>query len=137
MHSPTTSISRSSHLRLVAAGRAPGFSAAIFSARVSATEVFGNCAVMMPAGGSNAEDFCVARLDRVALSFHRGRVVLHGLDILERPPPRLLHGLRMHRAQTAGIDRELLGVAAKAERLKQSCRVRIGRGLEDSVRTDD
>ncbi len=43
----------------------------------------------------------------------------------------------MHRAQAADIDDELLGIAAKAERLKQFRRVRIGRGLEDPVRPDN
>src|SRR6266852_5278784 len=121
---------------MVAAGRVPTFSATIFCASVSATEIFGSSDVMMTAE-SNAEEFGVARLDRVALFFHRGGVILHGLDVLERRAPRLLLGLRMRRAQAADIDDELLGVAAEAERLKQFCRVRIGRGLEDAVRSDD
>src|SRR5580692_4897639 len=87
--------------------------------------------------GSDAEDSCIARLDAVALLFHRDRVVLHGLDVLERHAPGLLLGLRMHRAQAADIDDELLGLAAEAERLKQLRRVRIGRALEYPVRTDD
>src|SRR5580692_1332747 len=87
--------------------------------------------------GSDAEDSCIARLDAVALLFHRDRVVLHGLDVLERHAPGLLLGLRMHRAQAADIDDELLGLRAEAERLKQPGRVRIRRVLEDAVGTDD
>src|ERR1700712_1164401 len=104
---------------MVVAGRVPGFSATIFSARVSATEVLGSSEVIVVAGCSNAEYFGVARLDRIALFFHRGRIILHGLDVLERPPPGLLLGLRMHRPQATNIDDQLLGVPAKAERLKQ------------------
>jgi hypothetical protein len=77
------------------------------------------------------EQLAVARLDRLALSFHRGGGVLHGLDVLQRFAPRLLRGLRMHRAQATDVDDELLGLPAEAERLKQFCRVRIGRTLED------
>src|SRR3954464_8162076 len=76
---------------------------------------------------SNAEDFCVARLDGLAFLLYRRRVVLHGLDVLERLAPRLLARLRMHRAEAADIDDELLRLAAEAERLEQPCRVRIGR----------
>src|ERR1035438_3831757 len=104
----------------------PGFSATIFSASVSATEVFGSWDVMIRFSASNVEQFGVMRLDRVALFFHRGRVVLHGLDVLERSAPRLFLGLRMHRAQAADIDDELLGITAEAERLEQLCRVRTG-----------
>src|ERR1700694_4738951 len=132
-----TSISRSSHLRLVSAGRVSALSATILCASVSATEIFGSWDVIIAVGGSNAEDFCIAYLDRVALFFNCGGVILHGLDVLEGRASRLLLGLRMHRAQAADIDDELLGVPAEAERLKQLCRVRIGRGLEDPVRTDD
>src|SRR5258706_7708886 len=132
-----TSISKSSHLRVVAAGRLPAFSATIFSASVSATEVFGSWDDIIAVDGSNAEDLGVTRLDRVAFFFHGCGVILHGLDILERLAPRLLLGLRMHRTQTADVDDQLLGVAAKAERLKQFCRVRMRRVLEDTVRADD
>ena len=45
--------------------------------------------------------------------------------------------LRMHRAQAADIDDELLRLAAEAEGLEQACRVRMRRGLEDAVRADD
>src|SRR6185369_15358009 len=117
-HKPTTSISKSSHLRVVIAGRAPAFSATIFSASVSATDVLGSSDVIVAANESNAEQLGVARLDRVALFFHRRGVILHGLDILERLAPRLLLILRVNRTQAANIDDELLGVAAKAERLK-------------------
>src|SRR5258708_37457453 len=101
MHRPTTSISKSSHLRLVAAGSLPASSATILSASVSATEVFGNSDVIvarLPAG-SNAEDFAVACLDRVALFFHSNRVILHGLDVLEALSARLLLGPRARRGQ--------------------------------------
>src|SRR4030081_1141170 len=103
---------------MVVAGRGPGFSAPIFAARVSATEVLGNSDVIVAAGHSNVEYFGVARLDRIALFFHRNRIILHGLDVLERPAPGLLLGLRMHRPQAADVDDQLLGVPAKAERLK-------------------
>src|SRR4051812_23527160 len=121
---------------MVTAGTAPGFSATILPASVSATEIFGSADVII-AGVSNAEDLGIARLDRVAFFFHGGRVVLHGLDLLEWLATRLLLGLRMRRAQATDIDNELLGVAAEAERLKQPRRVRIGRRLEHPVGTDD
>src|SRR4051794_3738582 len=83
---------------------------------------------------SDAEDFCIARLDRVALFFDCRGVVLHGLDVLERLAPGFLLGLRMRGPQAADVDNQLLGLAAEAERLKQSRGVRIGRILEDAVR---
>ncbi len=43
----------------------------------------------------------------------------------------------MHRAQAAGIDDELLRIAAEAERLKQFCSIRVRRALEDPVGPDD
>src|ERR1700754_1416917 len=86
---------------------------------------------------SNVEDLAVAGFDRCALFFDGGRIVLHGLDILERRAPRLFFCLRMRRAQAAGIDDELLRIAAEAERLEQLCRVRIRRSLEDAIGADD
>src|SRR5262245_59796286 len=100
MHRPTTSISRSSHLRVVAAGKAPGLTAAIFSARVSATEVFGNPGDI----ASDAEDLRVPRLDGFAFLLRRRRVVLQGLDVFQRRATSLLDGLRMHRAEAADVD---------------------------------
>src|SRR3981189_1532438 len=130
-------MSTSSHLRVVAAGRPPAFSATIFSASVSATEIFGSSDVIVGFGGSNVEQLGIVRLDGVALFFNRGGIILHGLDVLERLASSLFLGLRMHRAQAADIDDELLGVPAEAERLNQLCRVRMGRGLENAVRPDD
>src|SRR5258708_24153802 len=137
MHKPTTSISKSSHLRVVAAGRAPAFSATIFCASVSATEIFGSSDVMITADGSNAEKLGVTRLDRVALFFHRGGVVLHGLDVLKGRAPRLLLGLRMHRAQAPDIDAELLRIAAEAERMQQFFSIRARRAFEHPVGPGD
>src|SRR5205807_5425239 len=102
----------------------------------SATDIFGSRDVIAGAA-SNAEQLGIARLDRVALFFHGDRIVLHGLDILERLAAGLLLGLWMHRAQAADIDDELLCLSAEAERLEQFCRVRIWRGLEYPVRADD
>src|SRR5665213_3903188 len=90
-----------------------------------------------PPGESDVEDLAVAGLDGVALPFHSGSIVFHGLDLLEWLAPRLLLRLRMHRAQPAGIDDQLLRIAAEAERLEQLCGVRIGRALEDTVGADD
>src|SRR3954468_23776414 len=73
---------------------------------------------------SNVEQLGIMRLDRIALFFHRRRVVFHGLDILEWLASRLLPGVRMHRAQAADVDDELLCVTAEAERLEQLCGVR-------------
>src|SRR5262249_42118605 len=108
-------------------GSALAPSATIFSASVSATEIFGSSAFMIPA--SNVEDLAVARLDLLALLLNRRGVVLHGLDVLERLAAGLVLRVRVHRAQAADINDQLLGLAAERERLEQLCRIRIGRGL--------
>src|SRR4051812_7012533 len=118
MQRPVTSISRSSHLRVVAAGRLPGLTATILRASASATEISGR-PEDMAAGRreSDAEDLCIARLDRIALSFDRRGVVFHRLDVPERLAAWLLLRLGMRRAQAADVDDQLLRLAAEAERL--------------------
>src|SRR5215831_19480034 len=86
---------------------------------------------------SDVEDLRIARLDRLTLFFDRRRIVLHGLNLLERLAARLVLRVRMHGAQAADIDDELLRLAAEAEGLKKFCRIGIGRGLEDAVRSND
>src|ERR1700742_3137875 len=134
-----TSIRRSSHLRVVSAGRTPGFSAAILLASVSATDVFGNSvmAARYAVQGSDVEETGVTGLDGRALLFHRRRIVLQGLDVLERNPVGFFLGLWVHRAQSTDIDDELLGFAAETERLEQLCGVGIRRALEEAVRPHD
>src|SRR5438552_996040 len=129
--SPTRSISGSSHFRVDVAGSDPGCRATIFCASVSATEICGRLI------RSDAEQFCLARLDRLAFLLDRRGVVLHGLDVLQRRAPGLFLRLRMHRTQTPDIDDDLLCLTAQAEGLEQSCGVRMRRGLEDAVRSDD
>src|SRR5207244_11751734 len=86
---------------------------------------------------SDTEQFCVPRLDRLALFLHSGSIVLHGLDLGERLAAGLVPGLRMHRAQAADIDNELLHLLAQAEGLEQPRSLRMRRGLEDAVGADD
>src|SRR5215469_2660940 len=84
---------------------------------------------------SDVEDLRIVRLDRLTLFFDSRRIVLHGLDLLERLAARLVLRVRMHGAQAADIDDELLRFAAEAEGLEELCRIGIGRGLEDAVRS--
>src|SRR5207302_3657013 len=58
-------------------------------------------------------------------------------DVLERLAPRLFPGRRMHRAQSARINDELLRFRTEAERLEQLCGVRVRRRLENRARRDD
>src|SRR5882672_1205427 len=86
---------------------------------------------------SDAEQLCVARLDRLGVSLDAGRVVLHLLDLGERRAARLLLGERMDRAQPAGVDDELLALGREAIALEQSRRARVRRVLEHAVGPDD
>src|SRR5262245_36124632 len=79
----------------------------------------------------------VVRLDLLARSFDAGGVLLDGLDVAERRATRFLLDQRMHRAQGAEIDDELLTFGRKAIALEKARGVRIGRVLEQSIRTDD
>src|ERR671931_1197031 len=85
----------------------------------------------------HSEQFTVTRLDLFAHLLHRGRIVLHFLDLAERLASGLLLGLRMQRTQACEIDRELLRLGREAEALEQPRGVRIGRILEQRVGPDD
>ena len=63
---------------------------------------------------SHPEQLAVARLDLLARLLHAGRIVLHLLDLGERPSSRLLLGQRMDRAQPADVDDELLRTPARS-----------------------
>src|SRR5262249_49290912 len=69
--------------------------------------------------------------------FDADGVLLHSLDVAERLAPGLVLDQGMHRPQRAEIDDQLLAFGRKAVALEQSRRVRVGRGLEESVRTGD
>src|SRR5215467_2318610 len=75
--------------------------------------------------GSHTEQLRIPRLDGIALLLDRGSILLHGLERAERTPPVGLLDLRVHRAQLADVDHELLAIRREAEQLEQSCRVRV------------
>src|SRR5713101_8420962 len=83
------------------------------------------------------EQLAVARLDLFAHLVDAGSVLLHGLDLVERLAAGLLLGRRMHRAQSAEIDDQLLAFRREAVALEQPRRIRVGRVLENSVGADD
>src|SRR5215475_11140597 len=62
----------------------------------------------------------VVRLDLLARSFDAGGVLLDGLDVAERRATRFLLDQRMHRAQGAEIDDELLTFGRKAIALEKA-----------------
>src|SRR6185436_11097140 len=64
---------------------------------------------------SHPKQLGVVRLDLLAHLLDRGRIVLHLLDLTERLAAGLLLDARMHRAQAADIDDELLGLRREAE----------------------
>src|SRR5215831_9595442 len=83
---------------------------------------------------SHAEDLHVVRLDLLAQLLDRGGVLAHGLDLLHRLAARLLLGERVHGAQAALVDDELLAFGREAVGLEQPRRVGIRGRLEHRVR---
>src|SRR5712691_7456465 len=61
-----------------------------------------------PGNPSHPEQPAVARLDLLAHPLDRDRVVLHGLDVRQRSAPWPFPGVRVHGAQAADIDDQLL-----------------------------
>src|ERR1700688_2605324 len=88
-------------------------------------------------GELDPEQLGVARLDLLARLLDAGRIVLHLLDLPERPAARLFLGLRVHGAQAADVDQGLLALHREAIALEQAAGIRIGRGLEQAVGADD
>src|SRR5216117_3996267 len=85
----------------------------------------------------HSEQLGVALLDRFTLLLDPGGVVLQHLDLLERLAAGLFLGLRMHRAQAADVDDELLRLLREAIALEQLGGVGIGPVLEHAVGADD
>src|SRR5262245_16150524 len=87
-------------------------------------------------GRSNPEQLAVARLDFLALLLDGCGVLFHGLERAERTPPIGLLDLRVHRAQLADVDDELLTFRGEAVELEQPRRIGVRRPLEDRIRPD-
>src|SRR5215472_1845621 len=86
---------------------------------------------------SNPEYLGVVRLDFFAVLLHRGRILLHQLDVAQWSASRLVLDLRMKRTHAALIDQEFLAFGAEAEALEQPCGIGIGRRLEQGARRHD
>src|SRR5207237_2458857 len=85
---------------------------------------------------SHSEQLAVTRPDLLTHLLDGGGVLLESVDLTERLAAGLLFGERMHRAQTAHIDHELLALRREAVTLEQPRGIGVWRGLEDAVRTD-
>src|SRR5262249_49377384 len=84
----------------------------------------------------DAEQSAVARLDLLARPLDADGVLLHQLDVAQGPAPGLFLHQRVHRAQRADVDDELLALGREAVALEQPRRVRVGRVLENAVGSD-
>ena len=71
------------------------------------------------------ENFAIARLNLLALRFHRNWIALHRLDCAERRPAGTVFDLLME-GPVSIIDEDLLALWAEKELLEEACSVGIG-----------
>src|SRR5437764_907429 len=79
----------------------------------------------------------IAGLDLLGLRLDRGRIILHDLDLRQRPAPRSLGDLRMGGVLRGKVAQQLLAFAREDVALQQARRIGIGRALEDAVGAHD
>src|SRR2546430_3280256 len=92
----------------------------------------GIMATQTPQIFSNAKSLRVARLDRLALGLHPGRIGLEQFQARKRDVLALLLDLPVERAVREDVDQHLLGLGAEEETLEQPCRIRVGRAAENA-----
>src|SRR5258708_23418550 len=86
---------------------------------------------------SHAEYSRIVGLDLLGLRLDGGRIVLHDLDLRQRPTAWFLRDLRVGGMLRRKIAEQLLAFAREDVALQQAGCIGIGRALEDAVVADE